>query len=208
MLALVHWDGGPSGTGTDWNIAANWAGDVLPGPDDDVVIDVPADVTIVHGSGTNSIKSLSSRKALTLTGGTLDVAGTVQVDNTFTLNGGTLANATVLPGSGGQRLSILSNSANCLTGVTVNGDLDLSVDYADLKIQGETTICQRALEWRWQRDEFRSGAHVDGEHSVGGVEGRSALHRDGCCGDADDWSHGLHPGGGRLWGRRPRGLLE
>ena len=32
--AIVSWDGGPSGTGTDWNTADNWAGDVLPGTAD------------------------------------------------------------------------------------------------------------------------------------------------------------------------------
>src|SRR5258708_1253276 len=32
--ATVSWDGGPAGTGTNWNTAANWVGDVLPGSGD------------------------------------------------------------------------------------------------------------------------------------------------------------------------------
>src|SRR2546423_182506 len=28
--AIVQWDGGSAGTGTNWNTAANWVGDVLP----------------------------------------------------------------------------------------------------------------------------------------------------------------------------------
>jgi len=31
LLAVVHWDGGPTGTGTDWNVAANSEGDDADG---------------------------------------------------------------------------------------------------------------------------------------------------------------------------------
>lgn len=45
MLAIVAWDGG--GDGTSWDQAINWDGDVLPGIDDDVLIDVAdQDVTV------------------------------------------------------------------------------------------------------------------------------------------------------------------
>ena len=36
--AIIAWDGGPTGNGTDWLDPVNWAGDVLPGAGDDVFI--------------------------------------------------------------------------------------------------------------------------------------------------------------------------
>ena len=34
LAATITWDGGPGGTGTNWNEAANWSGDVLPAASD------------------------------------------------------------------------------------------------------------------------------------------------------------------------------
>ena len=34
----IQWSGGPNGTGSNWLDPSNWAGGVLPGPNDDVVI--------------------------------------------------------------------------------------------------------------------------------------------------------------------------
>src|SRR4051794_5808177 len=38
LLSTVTWDGGPAGTGFDWNIATNWSTDTVPTASDDVVI--------------------------------------------------------------------------------------------------------------------------------------------------------------------------
>jgi hypothetical protein len=86
----VVWDGG--GDGSSWDDPLNWSGDELPGPDDDVVIDVSGDVTVVHSgaAGTTTINRLTCAEALTLSGGTLTIAGPSQIDGTFTLSGGTL----------------------------------------------------------------------------------------------------------------------
>ena len=83
---MVAWDGGTNGMGTDWNLAANWVGDVKPGVDDDAVINV-ANTTVTHASGVNTIKSLTSSNAIILSGGTLTVTGIVRQQNntTFTL---------------------------------------------------------------------------------------------------------------------------
>ena len=91
-MAVIAWDGGPSGTGTDWSVAANWSGDVLPGAADDVIIDVPGSVTITHTSGADSINSLSlaSNDTLSLSGGSLSIATASTLDGTLALSGGTL----------------------------------------------------------------------------------------------------------------------
>jgi len=111
-----------------WDDPANWAGGVLPGPDDNVLIDVPGDVTITHRTGLTVINRLISRESLALTGGTLDVATTLQVDGAFTLSfsgtGTTLRHATVLPGAGGQ--DVLITTSATLDGVTLAADLTVA----------------------------------------------------------------------------------
>jgi hypothetical protein len=86
--ATVNWIGGSG----DWNTAANWTNSTLPGPDDDVVIDRPGDLTATHSAGPHSVKSLQSREAFVLSGGLLAVANAVQ-DHSLTLAAlkGTLA---------------------------------------------------------------------------------------------------------------------
>ena len=90
---------------------------------DDVIINVPEDITVTH-SGNSTIKSLQSFESLVLLSGTLDVAETLQVDNSFTLNGGTLKNATVVGGEG-RAITAIANANNLLDGVTLNADLTL-----------------------------------------------------------------------------------
>jgi hypothetical protein len=94
----VYWDGG--GDGTSWHDPFNWNPDLIPGPSQDVIIDVPGDVTVVHSNfGTDAILSLQSEEAVVLSGGTLDIAAASNLSDTFTLNGGVLA------GSGDVTLS-------------------------------------------------------------------------------------------------------
>lgn len=116
--ATVSWVGGSG----DWDTPSNWSTATLPGPNDDVVIDRPGDITVTHSSGTHSVKSLQSQEAFFLSGGSLTVSNTVQVNNIFTLAGGTLVRATVLQGTNGLGITV---SSGILDGVTVNGDLDL-----------------------------------------------------------------------------------
>src|SRR5262249_10696786 len=88
LLTMITWIN-PSGG--DWATPGNWSTGPLPGPGDDVVIDISANITITHSSGTDSIHSLTSRDALALSGGTLSIAASSKIGNTFTLTGGTLA---------------------------------------------------------------------------------------------------------------------
>ena len=118
--ALVTWDGG--GDGVSWGDAANWDGDVLPGTGDDVVIDDIGDITVNHSIGTTSIHSLVSNEGLTLSGGTLNVATSIQVSNTFKLAGGTIQNATVLPGLDDEGIHVTADST--LDGVRIDADVN------------------------------------------------------------------------------------
>ncbi len=116
QAATVSWTGGSG----DWSTPANWSTGALPGPDDDVSIS-PAgtSVTVTHSSGTDTVKSLVSQCAFQLTGGSLTVSNTVQVNGTFTLAGGTLVQATILQGANGA--SVIMNGSVNLNRVTLNG---------------------------------------------------------------------------------------
>jgi hypothetical protein len=149
LPSTVNWIGGSG----NWNDATRWLDAMtgtnhVPTASDDAVIAVDG-ITVTHDSTgsphqahslswTSSTDSfvfsggtltvLSGPTAvqigtLTLSGGTLDVAGTLQA-STFTLSGGTLAHATV-----NSTIVVTTASPSplaVLDGVTLNGDLDLT----------------------------------------------------------------------------------
>ena len=99
MLAAVAWDG--EGGDLQWTTPANWVGDALPGPGDDVTIDVPEVIT-VELAGAASVNSLSSQEALILNSGSLTVHAVSVIVAEFTADGnstltssGTTASLTV-----------------------------------------------------------------------------------------------------------------
>lgn len=84
------WDGGPSGTGTDWSNAQNWAGDTLPAAGDDAVFDgsvtPPGQLTNVSGTVAAIRVWGSTSLALSLAlSGNLDITG--QNGGAITLEG-------------------------------------------------------------------------------------------------------------------------
>src|SRR4029078_8668430 len=46
VLASIRWTNAAGGS---WQVRGNWSGNRVPGPTDDVDIDVPGDVTITYG---------------------------------------------------------------------------------------------------------------------------------------------------------------
>ena len=97
LLSAVTWTGG--GGDNNWDTAANWNTDSVPGSGDDVSIDVAANV--VHSDAvTDSINSLTSMEPLTISGGTLSIAAASTIDNTLSLTGGTLTGTGDLTVSG------------------------------------------------------------------------------------------------------------
>jgi hypothetical protein len=109
QAGVVSWAGGSG----DWNTATNWSTGTLPGPDDEVVINSALGAsTITHSSGAHSVKSLVSQCAFQLTGGSLTILQTCEIDHDFTLAGGTLARATVLAGTNGA--SVIVNGSGVL----------------------------------------------------------------------------------------------
>ena len=100
--ATVTWTG--AGGDSFWHNSTNWGGGVLPGPADDVSISL-AGASVVFSQGTNTVRSVTSSRPLTILGGSLTstngfnlnstiftfIGGTLGVTNLATLNGGTAA---------------------------------------------------------------------------------------------------------------------
>ena len=97
LLSAVIWTG--SGGDNNWDTAANWNTDSVPGSGDDVTINITADV--VHSENvTDSINSLTSTEPLTISGGTLSIAAASTINSTLSLTGGTLTGTGDLTVSG------------------------------------------------------------------------------------------------------------
>jgi fibronectin-binding autotransporter adhesin len=111
--SLSVWTGA-AGDGL-WHTGANWNTLTVPGPDSDVIIDVPFEqpVRFLASAGDTTVASLISREAFSLEGGSLRVLGGAFFGASLVLDGGTLTceascelgpltawNATTLAGAG------------------------------------------------------------------------------------------------------------
>lgn len=117
----VIWTGAASDN--QWSTPANWNTNAVPGIGDDVLIPQSQSTPIIYDTLDTEINSLFSNAALNLSGGTLSVDHTIQVNNNFKLTGATLENATILPGLAGQGL-ILTSCGGTLTDVTADAQID------------------------------------------------------------------------------------
>src|SRR5271165_7112685 len=73
MLSQVNWI---NPAGADWDTPANWSTGAVPTASDDAVIKVSGNVTITHTQNTtDSVNSIMATDPITLSGGTLSVAG-------------------------------------------------------------------------------------------------------------------------------------
>src|SRR5262245_37773623 len=120
LLTTVSWDGG-AGT-LRWDDAQNWSIDALPGSSDDAVIGTAfAGLTITHDTGDVSILSLTSAAALRVAGGTFALgAATSQIDDAFTVSGGSLLlSSTSINGPG----TIINKASLELRSSTINTSL-------------------------------------------------------------------------------------
>ena len=108
-----------------WDVPANWDTGVVPTNVDDVLIDAPGTPAIEHRSGATEIRSLRSNEPLTLSGGSLRVSQTVQVNSQLVLSAGTLIEAKVLPGAAGSSIAVPDFGSVTLDGVALGGTLSV-----------------------------------------------------------------------------------
>ncbi|WP_029143862.1 filamentous hemagglutinin N-terminal domain-containing protein [Methyloversatilis discipulorum] len=119
----ICWDGG-AGT-SNWLDAANWTGDVLPGLNDLVFINLAGGADVVLNANpalTLAGLTIGDANALTLTGGTLNAPTTILNGGTLSLTGGTLNFGAALNNAG-----TLNYAGGTLTGnlFTNNGTLNV-----------------------------------------------------------------------------------
>jgi hypothetical protein len=74
----------------DWDLGSNWSTGAVPGPNDDVVIDVSDGAVVTFRSGFAAVRSLTSRNQLVVAGGVLVLASTSALDAGLTLRNGAL----------------------------------------------------------------------------------------------------------------------
>ena len=118
LLSAVTWTGG--GGDNNWDTAANWSTDSVPGSGDDVTINIAANV--VHSDNvTDSINSLTSTEPLTISGGTLSIAAASTIDNTLSITGGTLTGTGDLTVSG--LVTLTSGTLSGSSALNANGGM-------------------------------------------------------------------------------------
>jgi YD repeat-containing protein len=116
----IFWTG--AGGNNLWQNSANWNTKVLPGVNDDTCIGVGFNVTL--SSGTQTIRSLNSDSALSISSGILSLAAASTLTHNFSLNGGSLG--------GAGSFTVFGQStwtSGTMTGAgttTLNGNLSIS----------------------------------------------------------------------------------
>jgi len=88
--ATLIWDGG--GDNVLWADPANWQGNLTPANGDSVSIQIPGQQAIVFDSslGSREIRCLSSERALSITGGNLEILQSGVINSSVTVTGGSL----------------------------------------------------------------------------------------------------------------------
>jgi len=146
----VRWTPNASGL---WSVATNWSTGVLPGPADDVCIDVPADVVVTHSTGTDSIRSLVSNEDLVLSGGSLALAAPSVVYRSFTQSGGTFTGAGSLTVQG---VLVWSGGTQSGTGQTI-GAGGMSLELGTKTLSGRTLVNPAGRTVSWSAGAIGSG---------------------------------------------------
>ncbi len=119
----VNWDTSPG----DWFAnPSHWSNGSRPGTGDDAVNQSTAAITLGQDA---TVSSFFSNGAFSLTGGTFSgsqasAAGTITINNLFTMNGGGVSNFTLNQGSGGS-VVLTTSGGNFFNSSIVNADLDL-----------------------------------------------------------------------------------
>ncbi|MBI5383403.1 MAG: hypothetical protein HZA90_01810 [Verrucomicrobia bacterium] len=137
--ATITWDGG--GGDLSWQNPLNWSGDQVPGPSDDAVINVAANVTIVCNADV-TVRSVQCQGGLLISGGVLTVtAGSSFIDGTFTL----LASQKLIANGGGVVFAARGTTvirghlmANYDAAIVLTNVTSLVVSDADMNVEAGT----------------------------------------------------------------------
>ena len=112
---VITWVGG-SGY---WDEPSNWSTGILPGTEDEVIIDVVGDIEITYRQNSTTVKNLTVREDLTISGGSLNITGQGAIENDFILSGGTLSS---------EGTFNITGDNNQWRGGTIAGVGDINID--------------------------------------------------------------------------------
>ncbi len=133
----IQWTGQSGG---NWSTTSNWDTGILPGAQDDVLINPSVTVTFNTGSSTINQLTTGAGTALTIAGGTMAIAANSSVGGLLTISAGTLtANGFIVAGGLNQSGGLLNGSGT----LTVTGLSTLSgVSNYSTESGSGTTIAQ------------------------------------------------------------------
>ncbi|MEZ6134264.1 MAG: RHS repeat-associated core domain-containing protein [Pirellulaceae bacterium] len=163
MLATITWDGGPTGSGTEWNSPENWNGDVVPGVLDDAVIgldfasqtiqlsgqtvlrsvDSQATLRMSHSSGSLSLAADSSIRGLDHLAGTLTNAGVITIGQLWNWSGGSLTGGGTIQ-VGSEALVLFSGSNISLNGQAIDNSGSIDISLSSVGMGNRATFINRA----------------------------------------------------------------
>ena len=133
LLSAVTWTG--TAGDNNWDTAANWSTDTIPGAADDVTINIAADV--VHSDDvSDSINSLTSTEPLTISGGSLSIAAASTTSAALTIDGGTLTGTGAI--TVGGLLTLTSGTLSDSGTVTANGGIAINPAGGSFALDGTT----------------------------------------------------------------------
>ncbi len=113
--AVKTWDGG--GADNNWQTAANWAGDIAPVANDDLVF--PA--TATQFTTNNNFFLFTNFNSITINGSYTIGGNPLRIANSLTVNSGTQAINTAISLSGGQTFNASQGSLTTLAILSVSG---------------------------------------------------------------------------------------
>ena len=120
--AVKTWDGG--GANNNWTTATNWAGDVAPVANDDLVF--PA--TAAQFAANNDFFLLTTFRSITIEGGNYTISGNpLRLTNGLTVKGGTQAINTVIDSGAAQTFFAAQDSITIIAVLSV-GNFPLTFD--------------------------------------------------------------------------------
>jgi autotransporter-associated beta strand protein len=128
QAADVVWDGGLTATGTTWLAAENWAGDLVPGDNDNAIFDSVGTVTIL---GIDMNTALSTQRVDSITLGPGRAASNLTIRNSSTTTNGFLqlngSSGTLLSNATSLTLSINNGTSQPMgLGLAASGDIFVS----------------------------------------------------------------------------------
>ena len=134
LLATLTWTNSGSGS---WNVAGNWDANRVPASGDDVIIPaLQGNQTIQFESGTTSVRTVTARENLQVSGGTLAIETASQLEGQFNLNGGTISIGVFTTGS-----MVVNGLSSRISSLTIGGNADLRIaSDSRVTLQGENPL--------------------------------------------------------------------